>query len=214
MSTRPNRQRLSATTVHVQVDLLYRLALRAAEAVLSSNSASMMFTCGGSDTPPRVFASGWPGNSRDVSRIQPGIKHFNTRKREFHHVHLRPRRTVGAITCATPTASYHEISINWNCTEQLHSSEPLKLNPGQFQKQEPPRGAAVGEAVLSVPKSGPTHRQHHTEVASSIPAAARVCHRSVFTASTRNSTLALDRSGSVLIKNTLPGRSVPAQFTC
>lgn len=101
-----------------------------------------MFTCGGSDTPPRVFGSGWPGNSRDVSHVQPGIKYFNTRKREFRHVHLRPRRTVSAITCATtPTASYREISISWNSTEHLHSSEPLKLNPGQFKKHEPPRGA-------------------------------------------------------------------------
>lgn len=211
MSTRQNRQRLWATTVHVQVDLLYRLALRAAEAVLSSNSASMMFTCGGSDTPPRVFGSGWPGNRTDVSRIQPGIKYFNTRKHEFRHVHLRPRRTVSAITCATtPTASYHEISINWNCTEHLHSSEPLKLNPGQFQKHEPPRGApsvrrfcrcqSLYRHTASI-KPKERHRSRQL----------RVFVTAVSTVSTRNSTLALDRSGSVLIRNTLPGHSVPVQ---
>lgn len=71
--------------MHVQVDLLYGLAVRAVE-------ASMMFTCGGSDTPPRVFGSGWPGNNRDVPHMQPGIKYFNTRKREFCHVHLHGQR--------------------------------------------------------------------------------------------------------------------------
>lgn len=62
-----------------------------------------------------------------------------------------------------------------------------------------------------MPKSGPTRCQHHTGGASSIPAAARVCYRSVFTASTRNGTLAPDRSGSVLINNTQPGHLVPVR---
>lgn len=111
--------------------------------------------------------------------------------------------TVSAITCATtPTASYHEISISWNWTEHLHSSEPLKLNPGQFQKHELPRGAPSVSGFCRCQSLDrhtasiiPKERHRSRQLRVFVTAVSSPCLH----ATARNSTLALDRSGSVLI---------------